>query len=247
MNINDFVRNNTAANLYNSGRLGGIAATRNSAAQAGLDKADKRIQALVDTNTTQLSGVGKLKSAVATVQAGAQNLRQLPSTTNSADTKAALVNFVKAFNDAASTAKAAGSGTSTDTANTQTANRVSRSLQRAVTNDAGTAEALKQVGVSLSSEGKLVIDAVKLDAAQNSNAGQVKSNLAKIGLQLDKAANQELDVSGAVGSRLAALNQNASVLKSQQAALQTLGQGTGSASGSRFGNLGYGLSAYQNS
>ena len=112
MNINDFVRNNTAANLYNSGRVGGIAATRNSAAQAGLDKADKRIQALVDTNTTQLSGVGKLKSAVATVQAGAQSLRQLPSTTNSADTKAALVNFVKAFNDAASTAKAAGSGTS---------------------------------------------------------------------------------------------------------------------------------------
>jgi hypothetical protein len=247
MNINDFVKNNTAVNLYSNGRLGSTTASRNSVAQVGLEKADKRIQALVDTNTTQLSGVGKLKSAVATLQGGAQSLSRLPGTTNSADTKTALVNFVKVFNDAANAAKAGGSGTSPDTATAQAANGVSRSLQRAVTNDASTTEALKQVGVSLSSEGKLVIDTAKFDAVQSSNAGQVKSNLAKIGLQLDKAARQELAASGTLGSRLASLNQNASVLKSQQTALQALGGSTGSASGSRFGNLGYGLSAYQNS
>lgn len=260
MNINDFVRNNTAAQALAYGAATDTNASSTSkvsnTAQAGLEKASQRIQSQVDTTTTQLSALGKLKSAVAGVQTAAQSLSQLATTApntppaSAATIKTALTNFVKAFNEASATASP---GTSTtgkpgDSASTQAAARVARDLGKAVSADPTTAAALKQVGISVSPQGRLALDSAKLEVAQTTDAANLRASLAKIGQQLDATTTQELAQSGNVGSALASLNQTATVLKNQKAALAALGQSASAGSTlQRLGSLGFGLANYQNS
>ena len=246
MNINDFVRNSTAGYLYGSSGTSASANSLGGAARLGLDKANQRIQSLVDTNTAQLSTVGKLKSSVSSLQISAQALGKLASNSTNAENKTAANNLVKAFNDAAATAKSNAKDPG-EPAAYQSATRVGKDLQRAVTADATTAAALKKIGASVSAEGKLVIDTAKWDAAQLSDPSGIRASLVKIGQQLDNTATQELAVSGNVGSAVASLTQSNTLLKNQQATLTALQTPPTASASSRYGPFGAGLSAYQNS
>ena len=246
MNINDFVRNSTASYLYGANGTSATANSLSGAATLGLDKANQRIQSLVDTNTAQLSTVGKLKSSISSLQISAQALGKLASNSTNAENKTAANNLVKAFNDAAATAKSTAKDPG-EPASFQSATRVGKDLQRAVTADATTAAALKKIGASVSGEGKLVIDTAKWNTAQLSDPSGVRASLVKIGQQLDNTTTQELAVSGNVGSALASLAQSNTLLKNQQATLSALQAPSTASTGSRFGPFGAGLSTYQNS
>jgi NADH dehydrogenase/NADH:ubiquinone oxidoreductase subunit G len=248
MNINDFVKT-YAATQY----LGGSASAQATGglslvAQAGLKKANQRIQAQVDKTTAQLSTFGKLQSAVSGTQIAARGLGILGSTSTAAAQKSAASDFTSAFNTALASAKTAAAQPG-EPAAAQSANRTSNNLLRAVDADSATVEALKKVGFSLNAGGSLVLDTKQLDAAQKADPAAVRATLNTLGQQVFNAANQELASNGNVGLSLTTLNQRSGTLKSQQATLNALGQGASpTQSSTGFGSwANWGVSAYQQS
>lgn len=100
--------------------------------------------------------------------------------------------------------------------------RVKQDFQRAVAPDQSSVDALKKVGVSVTSQGSVVVDSAKLDAAQKADPAAVRATLTALGRRVDAAASQELDGTGRVGGALASLTQRASELQRQQSALASL-------------------------
>lgn len=246
MNIGDFVKSNWA-NQYLASGAGTQATTGLSAsAQAGLKKADQRIQAQVDTTTAQLSSFGKLKSSVSDAQIAARALGNLASTTSPVAQKSAASQFVSAFNGVVNTAKATAAVPGESSASLS-ASRTSKDLVRSVSADAAAVDALKKVGLSVNSDGTLALDAKKFDAAQKADPNGVRATLVKVGQRSYTTATKELGAEGNVGLSLSALNQRSGILKSQQATLASLGQSPSTAqsavSPSAFSA---GLAAYRN-
>ncbi len=248
MNINDIVNLNAASKYLGTNTSAQSTNSVNGAVSTGLEKAEKRIQAQVDTTSTQLSSFGKLKSSVSGAQIAGRALGGLTSTGTSAAEKTAATQFVSAFNSAVNTAKTTAAVAGETTAASNSATRVGKDLLRAVGSDAATIGALKKIGFSLNADGNLVLDAKKLDAAQKADPAAVRATLTQLGQQVDKTATKELAADGNVGTSLSSLNQRSAVLKGQQSALASVAQSTtASQSSSKTGAFNYGLSAYQNS
>lgn len=245
MNISDFLRANAASKFLAVGKSAQTSQVFRTSDQ-GLKKAEQRIQSLVDTNSTQLSSFGKLKSAVSDAQIGARSLAGLSGSAKPADVKSAATNFVSAFNAALTAAKAT-TGAVGDAAAGQSANRVNKDLQRSAVADQQNLVILKKIGVTIATDGKLAIDTTKLGNAITANPNEVRDSLVKLGRQVELAATKELASDGDVGGPLSTLNQRSSVLKSQQTTLATLSSqsSANSQSGSNNSLLAYGLSVYQ--
>jgi hypothetical protein len=225
MNINDFVTANAAMRYGRSAAASKISSTQNTAANAGLQKAEKRIQALADSNTVQLSSVGKLKSALAATQSTAASAANMATNSTPANVKSAAGKLVSAFNASMSAAMAS-SSLSGDNAVGSNAARVGKDLVRAISSDAAGVEALKGLGFSLSSDGTLSLDNKKWDAAQQSNPADAMGALKKLAQQLGSAATQALAADGNVGRSISSLNQRSALLERQQNTLAALYQNT---------------------
>lgn len=248
MNINDIVNANTASKYSGTNTGAQSASSVHGATSAGLQKAEKRIQAQVDTTSTQLSSFGKLKSAVSDAQIAARTLGSLNSTASSAAEKTAATQFVSAFNSAINTAQSTAAVAGETTAASNSAGRVGKDMLRAVGSDAATISALKKIGFNVNADGNLVLDAKKFEAAQKADPAAVRTALTKLGQQVDKTASKELAADGNVGTSLSSLKQRSAVLKGQQSALASVAQTTTSAqNSSNTGAFNFGLSAYQNS
>jgi hypothetical protein len=225
MNINDFVTANAAMRYGRSAAASKINSVQNTAANAGLQKAEKRIQALADANTVQLSSVGKLKSALATTQSTALSVANMATSSTLANVKSAAGKLVSAFN-ASMSAAIASSSLSSDNAVASSATRVGKDMVRAISSDAAGIEALKGLGFSLSSDGTLSLDSKKWDAAQQSKPADAMGALKKLAQQLGSAAAQSLSADGNVGRSLSSLNQRSALLERQQSTLAALYQNT---------------------
>lgn len=248
MNINDIVNANTASKYLGTNASAQSASSVNGATSAGLQKAEKRIQAQVDTTSTQLSSFGKLKSAVSDAQIAARALGSLSSTASSTAEKTAATQFVSAFNSAIKTAQSTAAVAGETSAASNSAGRVGKDLLHAVGSDAATISALKKIGFNLNADGNLVLDAKKFEAAQKADPAAVRATLTKLGQQVDKTATKELAADGNVGTSLSSLSQRSAVLKGQQSALASVAQTTTSTqNSSNTGAFNFGLSAYQNS
>jgi flagellar capping protein FliD len=206
-----------------------------------VQRADKRIQTEVDTNTAQLSSFGKLKSSVSDVQIAAKALIDLSGNDSSAAVKNAVSNLVSAFNASADIAKTTAALPGATDAS-QSAHRVGRDLHRAVSGDASISDALKDIGVRLH-EGGLALDPKRLDAALTADPDRVRAVLAEIGQQIHATTSTELEANGNVFDSLNSLSQLARVLESQQSALQSAAQATSTAQSNRAN--GGRLAAYQ--
>lgn len=252
MNINDFVKANAVAlylgtNASQQTANSGSAGKTGLAAQPGLQKAEKRIQAQVDVATAQLSTFGKLKSALSDVQAGGQALAAAAGGSKPAAQKAALSQFVTMYNAAIDSAKSAAS-LAGDGAATQSALRTIKDLLHAVNAKNGSQSVLGQLGLDLGASGKLVWDSSAFDAAQKANPSAVAQGLAGMGQQVSAASTQELATDGHLGLYLSALAQRSSLLKSQQGMLASLGQSSSMGQGSSAGgSYDFGLAAYRKS
>ncbi|MCX7277191.1 MAG: flagellar filament capping protein FliD [Burkholderiales bacterium] len=256
MNINDFVKANAVAlylgtNASQQTANSGSAGKTGLAAQPGFQKAEKRIQAQVDVATAQLSSFGKLKSALSDVQTAGQGLAALPggggSTGKPAAQKAALGQFVAAYNAAIDSAKAAASVTG-DGAATQSALRTIKDLLHAVNAKNGSQSVLGQLGLDLGANGKLVLDANAFEAAQKADPAAVAQGLGALGQQVAATSTQELAMDGHLGLYLSSLAQRTSILKSQQGMLASLGlYSSTSQASSTGGAYDFGLAAYRKS
>jgi len=182
----------------------------NAVAQA-MKKADARLQSQVDTTGTQLSSLGKLKSAVADMQASAHALGGLTAASPAADVKAAASSFTAAFNTSLGSAKAAASAMGT--------RQVGGELARSVSANSANLDALKKIGFKQLADGSLSLDAGKLDAALKADPAGVQAALGKLGQAADAVATKELATGGHVAAPLASLTQRAGALKTQQNAL----------------------------
>jgi hypothetical protein len=254
MNISDIL-NSPAANkaLNNKSKTAAQETTSLSPLQQVIKKTHSKIQAEVETTTTQLSSFGRLKSALSNTQLAAHALGNLPSTASSADIKTAVQNFVGAFNTAMGTAKNTATAPGSTSA-THSANRAGRDLGRALSSDFRTLDALRKLGVSMDSKGELTIDSKKLEAAQKTDPAGALATLGKIGRQVEKTAIQELAADGHVNGFMNSLNARASQLKTQQSALTSLAQDSTGTQGSTTPKTGipswsrgFGASVYQNS
>jgi flagellar capping protein FliD len=232
--------NTTTTSALTGSQTSAQASTGVTPTAKALQKAGERIQAAVDTSTTQLSSFGVLKSAVSNIQLAAHALHSLPSTVSAADLRTAASGFAAVFNNAISTAKATATAIGPGTV-TASAVRAGSELGRAVTVNTATLDAMKKIGFSVLRDGTLTLDAKKFDAAQKADPTAVRTTLAKLGQQVDAAAGKELATGGTVASSLTSLNQLASSLKAQQSALLKAGT---AATTSSAASASYGLSAY---
>lgn len=259
MNITQLVNSSKANSLLNANANtnGNANGSANTSAQAtgsvgpvaqALQKADKRIQSQLDTTTAQLSSFGKLKSAVSDAQLSARALGSFSSTAASADIKSAANRFVSAFNAAINAAKTTATASGGASAESAGARSVGSDLNRALRSSSATADSLQQLGIKLSPDGSLTLDAKKFEAAQKADPANAKATLAKIGQLVDKTATKELATGGGVSGSMASLNQRTTALKAQQTSLLAISQQAATAQSSSSSTSSYarfGLAAYQ--
>lgn len=254
MNISDILNASAANKLVNTNTSPKTAAQATdslSPVEQALKKTNTRIQAEVDTTTTQLSSFGQLKSAISNTQLAASALGKLESTTSSASVKTAASNFVSAFNTALGSAKTTAAVPGSSTAATQSASRTGRELTRSVTTDVRSFDALKKLGFSLGSDGRLALDSKKFEAAQKADPAGTQATLSKIGKQVETTAVKELATDGSVNGAMSSLKARSSLLKTQQTSLADLAKITAAASSSTATtsasnwSQGFAISAYQ--
>jgi hypothetical protein len=246
VNLNDIVQANFAYKYLGLNSNAQASGSVTSATQAGLQKADKRLQAQVDATTAQLSSFGKLKSSVSAAQLAAHTLGNLPATSTTAAIKTAADSFVNAFNTAVTTAKTTATVPG-ETAASQSASRVAKDFSRTVSENTASIDSLKKIGFNMKTDGTLTLDAKKFADAQKADPVKVKATLTKMGQQVDKTATQELATSSSLSTSVASLNQRASVLKSQQNTLASLQPTPTSKPNDNYAIYGgFGLASYQN-
>jgi hypothetical protein len=246
MNINDIVQANSANKYLGLNSNAQASSSVSAVGQAGLQKAEKRIQAQVDVTTAQLSLLGKLKSSVSGAQLAAHALGNLTATSTTTTIKKAADTFVSAFNTAVTTAKTT-AAVPGETAASQSAGRVAKNLSKTVSENTAAIDSLKKIGFNRQSDGTLTLDTKKFADAQKADPVSVKATLTKMGQQVDKAATQELATSSNLSASVSSLNQRATVLKGQQSTLASLQQTPTSTSTNNYSMYGgFGLASYQN-
>jgi flagellar capping protein FliD len=205
------------------------AAAKLSPASQAVNKAGNRIQSQLDSTSAQLSAYGKLKSAVSDAQLAAKSLSGLTATSSAADIKTAVSNLVSTFNTAITTGKA-----TAGIADSGNAKRVGIDLGRAISSNYAVFDAMKKIGFKQLSDGTLSLDTAKLEAAQKANPAAVEATLEK------------LATDSAVAGSIEALNQRASLLKTQKNAMSTLMEQLATqSSNTSTGFGGYGIAAYR--
>lgn len=197
-----------------------------AAASAALSKTANRIQADATANTAQLSSFGQLKSALATSQTSAQALTKLTATTSASDITQAMGDFFNTFNAAVKAAKTTAAVPGSAMA-AQSAGRVSRDLDSALTGGVANQNAMSKLGLSVQSDGTLKQDASKFAAALAKDPAGVAAALSQLGKQVQATTTKELASDGHVGGSVANLTQRSSALTLQQKALLNFQQTTG--------------------
>lgn len=206
-----------------------------------VQRADKRVQNEVDVNTAQLSSFGRLKASVSDVQIAAKALTDLSAESSISNIQSAVSRMLGAFNGAADTAQTTAALPGASVAS-ESARRVERDLQQAVTADVRIASALKDIGIEFRGNA-LKLDVDRLDASLASDPDHARAVLAELGQQLDTTSTAELQAHGNVNESMDRLRQLAKVLESQQSALQSAAQATLAGTASR--GHGHPIAAYQ--
>jgi hypothetical protein len=252
MTISSLNAATTAATSSTSSSTQAAQATSSSPVASALKRADARVQSQRDATGTQLSSLGKLKSAVSDTQLAARAMGALTGATTAADAKSAVSRFVSAFNASLATAKTTGADMAAGDASTTTAaigaRRVGNELGRSFAS-VGASDALRKAGFKQGADGTLTVDLTKLDAALKTDPASVQAALIKLGHATETVSTRELASGGRIATPLVALNQRASALKGQHDAMVTMAQNlsasTSAPSSQSASYVNYGISAYQ--
>lgn len=191
---------------------------------AAFNKANNRIEQQIGTTQVQLSAFGQIKGAFAELQTASKAVSNPQQTASADDLKAAIGNFVAAYNK---TTKALGTATAAQGQNTAAGALSGDSRARLAGNDltrsvagGSTLASLKSVGVIQNKDGSLALDNKTLENAMKANPDQVRSVFATVGAQVEKTASAELANNGNVGASVKALSKRNADLAAQQSAQQ---------------------------
>jgi flagellar hook-associated protein 2 len=210
-------------------------------------KADKRIQQQRDLASVQLSTFGRLKSAFAGTETAAGGLESIKPASSAADVRAATGAFVKAFNSAVETARAATAQSGTPVESNR-ARAAESELRRSLNADATSAE-LRNIGLTQQANGTLAIDNNVFETALSAEPDAVRNVLSRMGLQVSQTAASQLADGGNIGRAVNALGDRVRSLETRQAeqqALASAGQQAISAQTNRFtAGLNSGAAAYE--
>lgn len=190
-------------------------------------KADRRIQQQRDLATVQLSSFGQLKSAFAAIETAASRLKSIKPASSAADVRAATGTFVKAFNSAVETARAAAAQSGTPVESNR-ARAAETELRRSLNSEVISAE-LSKIGITRQANGSLAIDSNVFETALSTEPEAARSALSRIGLQVSQVAGSQLADGGNIGRAVNALSDRAKNLETRQAeqrALATAAQQT---------------------
>ncbi len=236
--------NISASSLTGSQSSGQSGADRVSQA---FQKADKRIQQQRDLATVQLSSFGRLKSAFAATEIAASGLKSIKPASSAANVRAATGTFVKAFNSAVETARAAAAQSGTPVENNR-ARAAETELRRSLNSEATSAE-LRKIGITRQANGALAIDSNAFDAALSTEPETVRSVVSRVGLQVSQTAGGQLADGGNIGKAVNALGDRVRSLETRQAEQQAVAaaaQQTINAQTNRFtASLNSGAAAYE--
>jgi flagellar capping protein FliD len=178
---------------------------------ASLQKYGAKIQAQLDTTTTNLSTLGKFKASVVTIQTAANGLSALKVNTSGEDVKKALNSFVSSYNAMLASARSAAAGSGVDS--------ISPGMTRAMTADFSRVNALRQMGFTKAGDGTLKLDMAKLDQALKASPSNVSATLNQLGRLVDKVATKELAGDGSIQDAFNTMSAKTSTLQVQQNAL----------------------------
>jgi len=196
-----------------------------------VQRAEQRLASEVESNSAQLSSLGRLKSALSDLQTAAQAALQLPqppdelglTDSERAATRSALNALVSSFNATLTSARASGR-LDGEPAATDSARRVTENLGNALGPDLS--DALHDLGLTLREQG----DATGWLKAREMPPGVHHANqhsaLVRLAERIDTVAGEELQSGGQVSDSFGQLMRRARTLDAQRSALESAAQAT---------------------
>lgn len=203
MNVSALAASTLISGLDSSSRV--TATTQRSLDRVGQQGESARVQ---------LSSVSQVKSATAGVEAAASKLQSSTGLDTLGKVQKAVTAFADAFNGQQQAASKAGSA---NPALRQAGNDLRQAAQGV---GGGNESALRSIGITVSRDGGIKVDAKQLEKAYQANPNQVTDTLKQIGQGVEKAAKQQLADNGSVGSSYNRLNQRVGNLEQKQADYQ---------------------------
>lgn len=221
MNILSSISN--AASLYSTNAVG----TRISEA---LNKPQQRLAATLESTRVQLSAFGQIKSTTAQLETAAQNLRDSQKVSSLDGLTKAVQGFASAVNSRLSAVDRANSSYSSNSLQANalgTGDASARSagleMRRTLEGVAGSNRAaLKQMGISVATNGGVTVDNQALQNAFAANPDKVRQTLDKVGQAVAQQSAQQLSNSGSVTSAVTRLTEKLASVEQRQTSNQTL-------------------------
>jgi len=198
------------ASLYNTSAI----SSRVAEAYA---KPQERLSQQAESTRVQLSAFGEIKSTTAQLETAANKLRDNQQLSTVDGLTKAVQGFAEAVNNRLSTANrlgAADSGALAADGKVRAANNETRRTLEGVSGS--NRDALQQIGIGVSGNGALKVDAQKLANAFNANPDQVRQTLNTVGQQVAEQSARQLGNNGAVGGSISRLTEQLGSIEQRQ-------------------------------
>lgn len=170
--------------------------------------ANKRVEQQLASTAVKLSSFSQIKSGFAEVQSAAKALTNPPATATADDTVKSAQAFANAYNTATAavnTASKTGGKQDGALAGDVRAQLAGNDLKSIVGSGTNTND-LKNIGITLKSDGTMAVDATALKAALQANPTGTNETLTKVGQQATRVTTKELAATGNIGNSVNTLS-----------------------------------------
>jgi hypothetical protein len=208
----------SATSLYNSNAI-------SSRVSAALGRPAERLAADAESTRVQLSGLGQLKASTSQLESAAQTLRENRKITSIDGLSKAVQGFADAANsrvvavdrlNAGNSASVVQSGTTT-ARNLSNVRAADLEMRRTLEGVAGNnREALKQIGISLATNGGVTVDKQALQNAFATQPEKVRQTLETVGAAVATESAQQLSEKGTVTSAVSKMTEKLVNVEQQQ-------------------------------
>ena len=198
------------ASLYNTSAI----SSRVAEAYA---KPQERLSQQAESTRVQLSAFGEIKSATSQLETAANQLRDNKQLNTLDGLNKAVQGFAEAVNNRLTTVNRLGaveSGALAGDGKVRAANNETRRTLEGVSGN--NRDALQQIGIAVTSNGGLKVDAQKLASAFNANPDRVRETLNMVGQQVAEQSARQLGNNGTVGGTIGKLTEQLGNIEQRQ-------------------------------
>lgn len=180
----------------------------------GLAKANQRLRESAASASAQLSGLGKLKSALDALQSAAKTTSAGSPTETSDVTVTSTQRLIESYNAALTAASKTSTGEGPGA-------KALRTLQRSAMAGDGS---LARLGIKRASDGTLTLNSDSFKAALTKDAAAARTSLAALSDSIGKAAGSAQTGASNVSDSMAALELRITTVKNQQSSIFAVAQ-----------------------